>query len=131
MAYTNLDAVRFYPGVPPLSAFASAGELPLVIDITTGKAYYVDLTNTVQLLSSGGGGTGTVTHTVGALTAHAPVLGNGGADIKTTAAMTDGQILVGATGADAAPQTVSGDGALSATGVFALQGVLTTLYGGI
>lgn len=61
-------------------------------------------------------GAGNVT-AAGTLTAHAPVLGAGSKATVTTAAMTNGQLLVGATGADAAPQTLSQDCTLTSAGV--------------
>lgn len=80
-------------------------------------------------------GSGTVTHTVGALTNHALVIGSGvtADDEKTIAAMTDGQLVIGATGADPAPQTMSGDGTLSSLGVLSITANLilqTQVFGG-
>lgn len=71
----------------------------------------------------GGGGTGTVTHTTGALVNHALTGGSGATvdDIKSLALLTDGQLMVGATGADPAPQTMSGDATLSSLGVLTLN----------
>lgn len=54
-------------------------------------------------------GSGTVTNAAN-LTDHAPVIGAGGTTgVKTIAPMTNGQMVVGATGADPAPQTMSQD----------------------
>lgn len=70
------------------------------------------LTNALGVAS---GGTGAAT-----LTAHGILLGEGTSAITPTAAMTDGQLLVGATGADPAPATVSGDATLAAGGAFTI-----------
>ncbi len=55
-----------------------------------------------------GMGTGTVTHTSGALTANSFIFGNGSDDIKATAAATDGQILIGDTGSNPVAATLTG-----------------------
>lgn len=62
-------------------------------------------------------GSGTVT-VVGAgnLTLNAPVIGGGAQSLSTVAAMTDGQLLVGATGGAPAPTTLSKDCTLSSLG---------------
>lgn len=57
------------------------------------------------------GGTGATT-----LTAHGVLLGESIGAIAATAAMSNGQILVGQTGADPTPQTVGGDATLSNAG---------------
>ncbi len=57
-----------------------------------------------QAISSG---TGTVTHTAGALTANSFIFGNGSDDIKATAAATDGQILIGSTGVNPVAATIT------------------------
>lgn len=57
------------------------------------------------------GGTGTST-----LTSHGVLIGQGASPVGVTSAMTDGQILVGQTGADPLPATVIGDISLSAGG---------------
>lgn len=55
------------------------------------------------------------------LTQHAPLVGGGaGAFPVPTAAMNNGQILVGVTAADPAPQTVSGDATMSVGGALTL-----------
>jgi hypothetical protein len=68
-------------------------------------------------LTATAGGGGTVTNTAGTLTAHAPIIGNGSADIKALAALTNGQIVVGATGADPAPQSMSQDCTMTSAGI--------------
>ncbi len=70
------------------------------------------------VISAVSGGAGTVTQN-GNLTSHAPLIGgtNGTTDAKSVAAMTNGQLLVGSTGADPAPQTISGSCTLSSAGV--------------
>ncbi|MCK5608735.1 hypothetical protein KAR91_43055 [Candidatus Pacearchaeota archaeon] len=51
------------------------------------------------------------------LTDHGVLLGSGADPITPIAAMTNGQLVVGATGADPAPQTMSGGLTLSSAGV--------------
>lgn len=62
------------------------------------------------------GGTGVTT-----LTTHGIVLGQGTSAVHVTAAMTDGQLLVGQTGADPAPTTLTGDVTLASSGVTSLK----------
>jgi hypothetical protein len=54
------------------------------------------------------------------LTDHGILLGSGTGAITPSAAMTDGQILVGQSGADPLPKTMSGNGTLSAAGALAI-----------
>lgn len=61
------------------------------------------------------GGTGAVT-----LTDHGVLLGSGTGAITPTAVMTNGQLLVGQTGADPLPKTVSGDATLAETGALTI-----------
>lgn len=65
-----------------------------------------------------GAGTGTVTHTAGALTAHQVVLGNGSADVKALGSLgTSGQVLTsGGAGVDPSWTTVAGSGTVTTTG---------------
>lgn len=67
------------------------------------------------------GGTG-----LAALTMHGVVLGEGANQLNVTAAMSDGQILVGQTGADPLPRAVSGDATLAATGTLTLASVVAS-----
>ena len=60
--------------------------------------------------------TGTINNAAASLTAHGVVIAAGTAAATVTAAMSNGQLLIGATGADPAPQTVSGDATISSTG---------------
>jgi len=62
-----------------------------------------------------GGGSGTVTHTAGALTANSFVFGNGTDDIKATAAATNGQLLIGSTGANPVAASLTGSAAITVT----------------
>lgn len=85
--------------------------------------------------ATGAVGSGTVTHASGALVNHALTAGTGATvdDIKSLALLTDGQLMVGATGADPAPQTMSGDGTLSSLGVLSITANLilqTQVFGG-
>jgi len=72
------------------------------------------------------GGSGAVT-----FTSHAPLLGEGTGPIVATAALTNGQLLVGQTGADPLPKTLSGDCTLAASGAItcpaALGGTVTSV----
>lgn len=61
------------------------------------------------------GGTGATT-----FTAHGILLGEGTSAVVATAAMTDGQLLIGQTSADPAPTTVTGDVTISNLGVTAI-----------
>lgn len=54
------------------------------------------------------------------LTAHGIVLGNGASAVAVTAVMTDGQVLVGQSGADPLPRTMSGDATLAASGALTI-----------
>ncbi len=59
-------------------------------------------------------------------TIHGILLGQGTGAITATAAMTDGQLLVGQTGADPLPKTISGSGAtitISASGVVTISAI--------
>jgi hypothetical protein len=91
----------------PVPSFCSLGESPDFLDTATGVLYTCGTGNTYIPLT-GGAGTGTVTHTSGALTANLPVLGNGGADVKVGAAAQ----LVPTLPADAT-QFLNGTGAFS------------------
>lgn len=66
-------------------------------------------------LPVGNGGTGATS-----LTAHGILLGEGTSAITPTAAMTDGQLLVGQSSADPLPKTMSGDATLSAAGALTI-----------
>ena len=92
------------------------------ISITPGQNPIVSVTGKVPVAN---GGTGAST-----LTAHGVLLGEGTNPLVPTAALTDGQILVGATGADPSPQTVGGDATLSKTGTLTLaaSGVVAASY---
>ncbi len=69
------------------------------------------------------GGTGDTT-----LTAHGLLIGNGTGAITVSAAMTDGQLLVGQTGADPLPKTMSGDGTFSAAGALTVSKIGGTAF---
>lgn len=80
---------------------------------------------------------GTVTHT-GPLTNHAPLVGNGLADIRSLSVMLDGQLLIGVTGADPLIANMSGDATMDNTGAVTLAPVPSSnialihrLYGGV
>ncbi len=66
-------------------------------------------------ISVANGGTGAIT-----LTAHGILLGQGTSAVVATAIMTNGQLLIGQTGADPLPKTISGDATLAATGALTI-----------
>jgi hypothetical protein len=76
---TSQQIVQWQPqssvGLPPY------GTIYQYLNQATGLLVCVNYLG-VNSCGSGGGGTGTVTHTTGALTANAMLAGNGGADIK-------------------------------------------------
>lgn len=78
------------------------------------------ITCVAGLCSSLTGGAGTVTNPSN-LTTNGPIVGgpNGTTDVKSTAAMTDGQDLIGQTGAAPLPKTMSGDCTRAASGAIA------------
>ena len=92
--------------------------------ITTAKiaASAVDLTTKVTgTLPVANGGIGAAT-----LTAHGVLLGEGTGAVVATAAMTDGQLLVGQSSADPLPKTLSGDATLSAAGALTIANAAIT-----
>lgn len=68
-------------------------------------------------------GAGTITG-VASLAAHGVILGEGTNAVVATAAMTNGQLLFGVTGADPAPRTVSGDITFNSGGTSALGSIV-------
>lgn len=77
-----------------------------------GKLSTVSLTANVSgTLPVGNGGTGATT-----LTSNGILVGNGTAAVGATAAMTNGQLLVGQTSSAPLPKTVSGDATMAASG---------------
>lgn len=96
---------------------ASAGSLPS--GGTTGqpliKQSNTDFDTVWATLPVGGGGTGQITHTN-----HGILLGQAASAIVATAAMSDGQLLVGQTGADPLPKSITGDVTFTAGGVTAI-----------
>lgn len=74
------------------------------------------ITDAGGTLAVGHGGTGATTFTL-----HGIVLGQTTAAMHVTAAMTDGQLLVGQTSADPLPKTISGNGSLAADGTLTIS----------
>ncbi len=68
--------------------------------------------------------TGTISNSITSLTAHGVLLGEGTLAVAATAALTNGQMLLGVTGADPAPQTMSGDATINSGGTFTLGSLL-------
>lgn len=64
--------------------------------------------------------------TVAGLTTHGVVIATGAAAVGNTVVLTDGQLVVGATGADPTAKTLSGDATLAATGALTLANSGTT-----
>ena len=83
------------------------------VDLTSGVTGTLPVTN---------GGMGAAT-----FTDHGILLGSGTDAVTATAVMTNGQILVGATGADPAPATMSGDATLAAGGALTIANSAVTL----
>ncbi len=72
------------------------------------------------IVANGGSGAATFTN-------HGILLGQGASAFAVTAAMTDGQLLVGQTGADPLPKTMSGDATLAASGALTIANSAVTL----
>jgi len=89
----------------------SAGSAGSAQEITVGSG----LSLSGGTLTATGGGSGTVTHTAGALTANSFVFGNGTDDIKATAAATNGQLLIGSTSANPVAATLTPGSGISVT----------------
>jgi hypothetical protein len=64
--------------------------------------------------------TGTISNSSSSLTAHGIIIAEGTGAAIATAAMTNGQLLIGATGADPAPQTMSGDATINSGGTISV-----------
>ena len=112
MATLDTIAVQI-PFVNPRNGFITKQWLEI---IKTTAVPPVSLTTEVTgTLPVANGGTGAAT-----LTDSGILIGNGTSPIAATAAMTDGQLLVGQTGIDPLPKTVSGDATLAASGALTL-----------
>lgn len=74
---------------------------------------------------------GTVQNSSASLTAHGVLIAQGSSPVSASAVLTSGQLLVGQTGADPLPKTVSGDATLDNTGALGLvaTGVTAGTYG--
>ncbi len=134
MADTKLSALTDVgtPGGTDLLYIVSAGAsfsttVAGVLATFTGSSAVVTLGTVVTGVWHGTavdvahGGTGAAT-----FTSHGIMLGQGTSAMHVTAAMTDGQLLVGQTGADPTANTVSGSGAtitLGATGVITISAI--------
>lgn len=94
-------SIPFQLSVPqlPYSQSVSSVDPAILNDLIT----IYNAIRTLAINAGTGGGAGTVTHTVGALTAFATVVGNGGADIYTPSGVgTLGQVWM-SNGAGVAP----------------------------
>jgi hypothetical protein len=97
-----------------LKSTTATGALSIAVQ---GTDYYAPGGTKVAVTD---GGTG-----VGSFTAHGILLGEGTSNVSVTAAMTDGQILVGQSSADPLPKTMSGDATLGASGALTLASVVS------
>lgn len=115
MLYSVVDSAVRYSTVSEL--LASAGSLPA--GGTTGqpliKVSGTDYHTQWATLPVAGGGTGATS-----LTDHGVLLGSGTGAITPVAVMSDGQLLVGQTGADPSPLTVTGDVTINSSAVTAI-----------
>jgi hypothetical protein len=114
-------------GLAVSQPFGPSGLLPTITDGATSIANAIKLTfsgctvggsSSNATVTCSGSGTGTVTNPAN-LTTHGPLVGgaNGTTDAKAIAAMTNGQIPIGSTGADPVPGTITmGAGLNGATG---------------
>lgn len=107
----------------------------------TSNLYFLDSSGTeTNLMAAATGGpvslttgvTGTLPRANGGIgtttsTNHGVMLGQGSSALAVTAAMTDGQLLVGATSADPTVSTVSGDATLAAGGALTIANNAVTL----
>src|SRR3990167_7462992 len=115
LLYSVVDSDSQYSEVSEL--LASAGSLPAggTIGQPLIKVSSTNYDTEFATLPVIGGGTGQVT-----LTDRGVLLGQGTAAIGATAAMTDGQLLIGQTGADPDPVSITGDVTISALGITAI-----------
>lgn len=65
--------------------------------------------------------TGTISNSTASLTAHGIIIAEGTGAAVATAAMTNGQLLIGTTGSDPVPRTVSGDATLNSGGTLTVS----------
>lgn len=86
--------------------------------ITYTQPAFSDISGTATVAQ---GGTGAIT-----LIAHGVLLGEGTSAIVATAAGTNGQLLLGNTGADAAFATMSGDATITASGTLTIANLAVT-----
>ncbi len=106
---SNIDAIDATTEATLEAAIDSLTNLTVVGTITTGTWTGTDI-------AVADGGTGVSTLTDGGI-----LLGSGTAAVTPTAAMTNGQILVGVTASDPLPKTLSGDATLAASGALTLS----------
>lgn len=139
----NLATVGAVTGLLPFANIATIGATSLAGNATGAGAAIASIAigagvtlSSGTLTAGGSGGTvtnivnqggpftanttistsGTINDSSASLTAHGIIIGEGSGAVVATAAMTNGQLLIGATGADPAPQTMSGDATISSTG---------------
>lgn len=89
---------------------------------TVGGTYDISVSPSLPVKTTDGG-----TNWNGALTTNGILLGNNNGSIKITAAMTDGQLLIGQTGAAPLPKTISGAITIDKDGVVTLSGSLSDI----
>jgi hypothetical protein len=93
----------------PASVTAGTG----LLLTNTGGVYSITLSPDIATFAA----------SVSTLTAHGVMLGTGTSAPATTAALTNGQLLVGQTGGDPLPKTISGDITVAASGAVALTNI--------
>lgn len=118
-SYTTGD-ILYASGTAALSKLAAVATGNALISSGTGTAPAwgkIGLTTHVSgTLAVGNGGTGATT-----FTANGILFGNTTSAVQVTAAMTDGQLLVGQTSSAPLPKTVSGDATVAASGAITLS----------
>jgi hypothetical protein len=111
-----LQASAATPALSRLAAVATGNVLISGGIATVSSWGKVGLTTHISgTLAVGNGGTGQTS-----FTAHGILLGEGSGGFNVTAAMTDGQLLVGQSSADPLPKTVAGDATLAADGTLTI-----------
>jgi hypothetical protein len=129
LVFSNANNANFMSGV-----ITSYTGTVIVVNVTaiggagTFSDWHVDLSGSPGSTGPTGptGPTGSSGAGVAAQTAHAVVVAATATTLSTGVVLTDGQLVVGATGADPTAQTVSGDLTLTAAGVLTIGNTKVT-----